>query len=180
MPSLGRAAEAEYEALRNEIVGRNEFRHRMVELTLVSAGVILSAGLSIDDLAQVMFVYPVVVFFLAASWAHHGVGVLLAGDYLRTAFEDRSGGPGWESSWRRHRLARPFSLLAVVSSSGVFLTVQILTWGIGVTRFRYRPSDWVLAALGAAAIVATVLLMRFYAGLQVSMGERNGPAADQG
>jgi hypothetical protein len=49
-----------------------------------------------------------------------------------------------------------------------------------VTRFRYRPSDWVLAGLGAAAIVAKVLLMRFYAGLQVSMGERNGPAADQG
>jgi hypothetical protein len=81
-----------------------------------------------------------------------------------------SGQSGWESAWRRHPLARPFSILAVLSPSGVFLTVQQLTWGLGLTQFQHRPQDWVLAAAGGAAIITTFTLMRYYARLQNSPG----------
>jgi len=73
----------EYEALRQEILTRNEFRQRTVELTLLSSGAILAAGLKIEDLGPLLLLYPVAVFFLAASWAHNGVGVLLAGSHIR-------------------------------------------------------------------------------------------------
>jgi hypothetical protein len=161
---------AEYEALRQEILTRNEFRQRTVELTLLSSGAILAAGLKIEDLGPLLLLYPLAVFFLAASWAHNGVGVLLAGSHIREQFERSSDDNGWESAWRSHPLARPFSILAVLSSSGVFLTVQLLTWGLGLTQFQYRPGDWVLAAAGGAAIVATFVLMRYYARLQQSPG----------
>ena len=120
---------AEYEALRQEILTRNEFRQRTVELTL-SVRAILAAGLKIEDLGPLLLLYPVAVFFLAACWAHNGVGVLLAGSHIREQFEGSSHGGGWESTWRSHPLALPFSILAVLSSSGVFLTVQLLTWGL--------------------------------------------------
>jgi hypothetical protein len=58
---------AEYEALRQEILTRNEFRQRTVELTLLSSGAILAAGLKIEDLGPLLLLYPVAVFFLAAS-----------------------------------------------------------------------------------------------------------------
>jgi hypothetical protein len=48
--------------------------------------------------------------------------------------------------------------------------VQLLTWGLGLTQFQQRPQDWVLAAAGGAAIIATFVLMRYYAGLQNSPG----------
>ena len=160
--------DAEYEALRQEILTRNEFRQRTVELTLLSAGAILAAGLKIEDLEPLLLLYPVAVLFLAASWAHNGVGVLLAGSYIREQFEVGTGRTGWESAWRNHPLARPFSILAVLSSSGVFLAVQLLTWGLGLTQFQHRPGDWVLAGVGGAAIVATFGLMRYYSGLQQS------------
>ena len=67
--------DAEYEAMRQEILTRNEFRQRTVELTLLSAGAILAAGLKIEDLEPLLLLYPVAVFFLAASWAPQGVAV---------------------------------------------------------------------------------------------------------
>ncbi len=161
---------AEYEALRQEILTRNEFRQRTVELTLLSSGAIFAAGLKIEDLGPLLLLYPVAVFFLAASWAHNGIGVLLAGSHIRAQFEGGSGQSGWESAWRNHPLARPFSILAVLSSSGVFVTVQLLTWGLGLTQFQHRPQDWMLAAAGGAAIIATFALMRYYARLQKSPG----------
>ena len=54
---------AEYEALRQEILTRNEFRQRTVELTLLSSGAILAAGLNIEDLGPLLLLYPVAVFF---------------------------------------------------------------------------------------------------------------------
>jgi hypothetical protein len=116
----GKYKTAEYEALRQEILTRNEFRQRTVELTLLSSGAILAAGLKIKDLGPLLLLYPVAVFFLAASWAHNGVGVLLAGSHIREQFEGGGDDNGWESAWRSHPLARPFSILAVLSSSGVF------------------------------------------------------------
>ena len=89
---------AEYEALRQEILTRNEFRQRTVELTLLSSGAILAAGLKIEDLGPLLLRYPVAVFFLAASWAHNGVGVLLAGSHIREQFEGSSDRSGWEST----------------------------------------------------------------------------------
>jgi hypothetical protein len=95
---------------------------------------------------------------------------LLAGSHIREQFEGSSDQGGWERTWRRHPLARPFSILAVLSSSGVFLTVQLLTWGLGLTQFQHRPGAWGLAVGGGAAIVATFVLMRYYARLQQSPG----------
>src|SRR5687768_16709224 len=108
---------AEYGVLRQEILARNEFRQRTVELTLLSSGAIFAAGLKIEDLGPLLLLYPMAVLFLAATWAHNGVGVLLAGIHIREQFEMGSGQSGWESAWRRHPLARPFSILAVLSSS---------------------------------------------------------------
>jgi hypothetical protein len=68
---------AEYEALRQEILTRNEFRQRTVELTLLSSGAILAAGLKIEDLGPLLLLYPVAVFFLAASWATTASGCSL-------------------------------------------------------------------------------------------------------
>jgi hypothetical protein len=42
--------------------------------------------------------------------------------------------------------------------------------GLGLTQFQHRTGDWVLAAAGGAAIVATFVLMRYYARLQQSPG----------
>ena len=46
----------------------------------------------------------------------------------------------------------------------------LLTWGLGLTQFQHRPQDWMLAAAGGAAIIATFALMRYYARLQKSPG----------
>ena len=158
--------DAEYAAVRQEILTRNEFRQRTVELTLGSAGAILAAGLTLTALAPLLLLYPVAIFFLAASWAHNGVGVLLAGSYLREHYEAKIGRPGWESQWWQAPLARPFSLLAVLSTSGVFVTVALLIWGLGLTQFQHRAGDWLLAAVGGLAIVATLALLGYYARLQ--------------
>ena len=59
---------AEYKALRDEILKRVEFRYQLLNITLISAGTLLGAGLNANS-APVLLVYPILAAFLAGGVA---------------------------------------------------------------------------------------------------------------
>src|SRR5215475_3476375 len=85
---------AEYKALRDEILKRVEFRYQLLNLTLISAGTLLGAGLNTNS-APVLLVYPIVGAFLAAGWAHNGEAITTMVKYVRDELEGAHTGLGW-------------------------------------------------------------------------------------
>ena len=61
----------EYATLRGELIKRVEFRQRLLEIAVVSAGVILALNLTWDQYPIILLAYPILVMFLGLGWMHH-------------------------------------------------------------------------------------------------------------
>src|SRR5512135_1535776 len=93
---------AEYKALRDEILNRIEFRYQLLNLTLISAGTLLAAGVHADVSAAVLLVYPILAAFLAAGWVHNGNAIVPLARYIRDELEGDHTGLGWERYLTTH------------------------------------------------------------------------------
>lgn len=103
--------EAEYEALREEILRRIELQYQLLNLALIIAGTLLTVSLGGGALADdarsnshrlLLLVCPPVEMFLALAWAAHNVQIAKAGIYIKYTFEV-GGAPGWETYWPQHK-----------------------------------------------------------------------------
>src|SRR5260370_8962433 len=112
---------AEYKALRDEILARLGVRYQLLNLTLISAGTLLGAGLSAKS-APFLLVYPILGLFLAAGWAHNGDAIVQMARYIRDELEATHPGLGWETYLETHPdWPFPSPWRAVYFSAGIFL-----------------------------------------------------------
>ena len=81
--------QAEYTALRNEVIRRIELGQRVLEITLVSAAAILTINLTGTEFARVLLAYPVLVMFLAFAGLHNALQVRILATYIMTEIEPR-------------------------------------------------------------------------------------------
>lgn len=152
--------QAEYKALRDEILKRLEFRNQIVIATLTLAGVALSFGLRLPAIA---FVVPVITTFLAAVWAQHDARIWEIGNYIRDHLEPRFQGLGWEV----YRQNRPYKAtrvlgirLAVLSAGGLFVAMQVVALIIGFSGFiGFTVFDWVLGAVASVFTLFTLAVL---------------------
>jgi hypothetical protein len=138
---------AEYAALRDECLKRLGMRHQTVNWTLIAGAGFLTLGLAKGVTGLVVLVFPILALFLAVLWAQNDVRIGELGDYIRTKIERRHPGLGWEEHLPRlyynqhEHLRERFGplRLAHVYAAGIFLTLQLLAWAIGLV--------WVLLGL---------------------------------
>ena len=155
---------AEYKALRDEILKRVEFRYQLLNLTLISAGTLLGAGLNTNS-APVLLVYPIVGAFLAAGWAHNGEAITTMVKYVREELEDAHTGLGWENYLLKHP-DRHFLYrgLGLIYAAGIFLTTQFIALMLGLIKATsapvdYQNTDLVLLVADVIAILCTIAVL---------------------
>lgn len=155
---------AEYKALRDEILKRVEFRYQLLNITLISAGTLLGAGLNANS-APVLLVYPIVAAFLAGGWAHNGEAIATMVKYVREELEESHTGLGWESYLLKHP-DRHFIYrgLGLIYAAGIFLTTQFIALILGLVKAGAAPVDYqnadnVLLAADVIAILCTVAVL---------------------
>jgi len=155
---------AEYKALRDEILKRVEFRYQLLNLTLISAGTLLGAGLNANS-APVLLVYPIVAAFLAAGWAHNGEAITSMVKYVREELEETHTGLGWETYLLKHP-DRHFIYrgLGLIYAAGIFLTTQFIALMLGLIKTTsapvdYQNTDLVLLVADVIAILCTIAVL---------------------
>lgn len=172
-------SEAEYAALRDEILKRIELQYQLLNLALIVAGTFLTISLSGGALTGaagsggprlLLLLCTPLEMFLALGWADHNVQIAKAGVYIRTHYDE-----GWETSWpqneglagpRKHAVRHLF--VGGIPAGGIFVCTQILTLLLAVTTFSdtdavaLRPG-WRLVSLwpGWYVIEGGAILLTF-------------------
>ena len=167
--------QAEYTALRSEVVKRLELGQRLLEITLVSAAAILTINLTGTEFARVLLAYPVLVMFLAFAGLHSGLQVRILATYIKTEIEPRfrwrhdgeDASVGYEA-WLVDTSPRQGQRLATLASISMFIGIQVLVFSLGVvdavTGTRVHPVDIVLIIVGVVVIVVTAAVLFGYLG----------------
>jgi hypothetical protein len=167
--------QAEYTALRSEIVKRLELGQRLLEITLVSAAAILAINLTGDEFARVLLAYPVLVMFLAFAGLHSALQLRILATYIKTEIEPRfrwrlageDAAVGYEA-WLVAHAPREEQRLGIFSSIFMFTGTQVLVFSLGVvgavTGTWVHPVDIVLIIVGVVVIVVTAAVLVGYLG----------------
>jgi hypothetical protein len=162
--------QAEYTALRSEIVKRVELGQRLLEITLVSAAAILTINLTGDEFARVLLAYPVLVMFLAFAGLRHALQLRLLAAYITTEIEPRfrwrhdgeDAAVGYEA-WLADTSPGTGQRLATLASIAMFLGIQVLVFAIGVvesvSRTRVQSVDLALIIVDVVVIVVTAAVL---------------------
>ena len=165
-----RMLEAEYNALRDEIVKRLEAEHRVINYALAAMATLttLSYSNQLQIPKAVLLLYPWFAFFLAAEWAFNNMRVCQIGAYLLQleqavgwSWQGLKG--GWEyylhqSTLNRHPLSK--SLTAVFIAYGVFPVTQAAAIVIAFrSSLQGSPEDLILGSLDALLVAFTILLI---------------------
>jgi hypothetical protein len=77
----------EYTTLSGELIKRVEFRQRLLEIAVVSAGAVLALNLTWDQYPLILLAYPILVMFLGLGWLHHDQRLQKLATYIRMQIE---------------------------------------------------------------------------------------------
>jgi hypothetical protein len=130
---------AEFNALRAEIIARQNSQQGLLSIQLTAAGALFSLALAGAGRAAVLLILPLVTYMLAGRHVSHSYACMSIGAYIRTELSDRiSGGLGWEA-WlqtrrtvpQRHRVANPLfisfpgiSALAIIGAASYLASLE--------------------------------------------------------
>lgn len=150
---------AEYAALRDEVLKRIEILHQLISLALIAVGTLLPLG--VQTSTTIIFAYPVVALFLAASWAHNNARIQQVGAYIRRHIEAEllSERMGWEHM-RRQLNDGQFGARNLLASRGIFVGTQLLAIFIGLLRSTFPVEDIVFLVIDGIAVAATLVVLQ--------------------
>ncbi|WP_414586875.1 hypothetical protein [Scytonema sp. PCC 10023] len=153
----------EYQALRNEILKRIEFRYQLINIILVVSGTFLSVGVQPNVSVSVLLVYPILALFLTSGWVYNGIILKRIGTYIRENIETNIPELRWESYLKERTIrlnsSSPFSLLGTLSTSGLVLTTQVLAIVIALLKFKFIITDIVFLICSIVAIILTLIII---------------------
>lgn len=162
MPEAASAgAEAEYSALREEVLKRIESRQQTVSLALTLAGAFLGLGWGAGSV--VILIYPLIALMLAVGWAQNEVFIKQINGYIHDHLEGQMGGVGFQrySNQRMSELrifGWPLEILAI---GGIFILTQLMAVGLGSYRMESSSIEWILLLLDVASIIGLGALMEY-------------------
>jgi hypothetical protein len=155
---------AEYNALRAELVNHIQYRYRFTEVTLVTTAAVLGIGLSSEDLAPILLVYPIFVAIMYVSWVSSGFVIIAIAGYIRERIEAEIPVMGWE-----HYVVapdKPWGFFGMFGTWGVvflFIVTETVAMVAGIFLAQktdsYSALEIGLTILGVVGIVATLTLV---------------------
>jgi hypothetical protein len=163
----------EYTALRGELIKRVEFRQRLLEIAVVSAGAILALNLAWDQYPLILVAYPIVVMFLGLGWMHHDQRLQKLATYIRMQIEpefqrqsNAAENPVGYETWLDQDRERQEGRIGGMSSIAVFLMSQLLVFAVGWasagSKIGESLAEAIAFSLGFSAIYVTAMLLLFY------------------
>lgn len=169
-PEVPKYLEAEYKALRDEIVKRIELRQHIVIAAVTIAGVFLGIGVQWNN-TMVVMIYPFIAAFLAVAWAHHDIDIGKLGKFIRVNME-KYGFPGWETEKlkqamdeARSRRGRFSWRRAPKSHCGILLSTQVIAIVIGTVAFITHPKPpatiLIFALLGVVDAISVIPVVKY-------------------
>jgi hypothetical protein len=95
---------AEFNALRAEIIARQNSQQGLLSIQLTATGAIFSLALSGAGHSAVLLVLPLITFMLSGRHVSHSYACLSIATYIRVELSDRvRDGLGWERWLQEHR-----------------------------------------------------------------------------
>jgi len=152
--------EAEYSALRDEVLKRVALRYQILRLAVITTGVILALGLRDDVSTKVLLLYPILALFLATDWIHNGTAINKIGTYIRNELE-----PYLHMRWEtvlQESDPPYFGKFDVISAAGLFLVTQGLSVGLALCEDKFVREESLLIAVSIFAILVTAVLLYKY------------------
>ncbi len=151
---------AEYNALRDEILKRSEFRNQIISFALIISGTILTIGLQPNSPPYILFVFPILGLFLAGMWKRNMVWGRRLSTYIQENVENKFNVTGWEAdASSRHKARFSFIMSTTFSAGGLFLGVGAITFILGLLKSTYAPIDIGLIAIDGVCLLATLLTL---------------------
>jgi type IV secretory pathway VirB2 component (pilin) len=143
----------EYASLRDETLRRVELQDRISNLSILTAGAVLTFGTA-NSLDVALSAYPIVVLFFASAHAYNSMMLITLGCYLRTKVEATSQGMGWADFLKeRYYAIENFERIA---KYGLFVGVPILLLIFQKVHASGSPTP-IDQAVFVAGCIATVL-----------------------
>ena len=147
--------EAEYTALRSELLKRIELRQHIILATLTIAGIFLGFGVKEKD-AFVTLVYPPLAAFLSLAWAQNDYRIGDLANYIRDHIEKTRQDLYWERYMQdiRGKGTRLTSLsFVILSSGGIFIFTQFMAIAIAILNYLIRKPSGFMSIERIAFIV---------------------------
>ncbi len=160
LPEASALLLAEYTTLIDEKLKRMEVQNQIVSLTVIIFGTILSFGLQVRS-ASVILLYPILAFFLMASWAHNGRRVGDIAIYIRDQIETKfeANHPGWEHRSRPHKkLPAGLNFLA---ARGIFIGTSLLTIVLAIPLDRADVINIILFAAAIVSVTCSIIVLNY-------------------
>ena len=151
--------QAEYSALRNEILKRIELRQQLIAILLTLAGVFLGVGVGTETVA---LIFPPLAAFLAFGWAQNDYRIRDLAKYIREKLESEATGLGYEtfvSQARKQSKGLGSWRFVVLSHGGTFLFTQLMAIGLEVVKGTFNPLEWVLITIDVLSIVIVIWII---------------------
>lgn len=160
-PPLG---EAQFNALRAEILQRAQFQQQLVNLSVIIAGTLLTVFFQFTGPSWILLIYPVLALFMALEWSFNNLRILQIGRYIREEIENKWAGAGWENHLRSpaSRSSLPW-LSGAVFAYGTFIGLPIVVVLLAVlNRFRWEGPEIIFLAVDAViSLVVIPVVVRY-------------------
>ena len=148
----------EYASLREETLKRVELQDRISNLTILTAGAVLTfATAGQADVA--LCAYPIVVLFLASSYAYNSMMLITLGCYIRDELEGDADSKGWATFLKGRYYA--IEHLERISKYGLFVAVPVLVLVFEWVRREtpFQTYEMVIFGAGCGSILLTLLVL---------------------
>jgi hypothetical protein len=154
----------QFRALRTEILLRIPLRSQLVAFAVTSFAAIIALTSSGTFPREVLFVYPIMAFFIAYEWMDHDLKIFGIASYIKQQIEPHFPTLRWEHHLDHMRKRRKLRT-SRVSAGGIFVCASLLSLGLALGDFvnlstRYGGWLWVPVGLDLMALVGCIIALR--------------------
>ena len=147
---------ARYTSLREEIQNRNSYAYQFISLHVTISAAIFTYGLQPSAAASVLFIIPIISMLLGTVVVHNWLAGRRLAESIRNDIEAKFNFVG--NTYESQKRLIP-GVLGLVGTGGVFLTLEILAFILGLIQVQhYTTLDVVLITSDILSILISLWL----------------------
>lgn len=149
----------EYSALREEIIKRVELEYQLINLSLVTFGVI--CGLSFQPQSSlIILLYPLLAAFIVAGWVNSDNSVQCIAKYIKSQIEVKLG--DGNTNWEHYIENQISNGLSALSVGGTFLGTSLFAIIVGIYLAHFDTTKILLLIVSGVSLIFSSVLLLWY------------------
>ena len=147
---------AKYTSLREELQNRNSNAYQLISLHLTISAAIFTYGLQPSAAASVLFIIPIISMLLGTVVVHNWMAGRQVAVSIKNDIEAEFNFVGNDHESQKRRIP---GLLGLVGVGGIFLTIEILAFILGLIQVQhYTTLDVVLITSNILSLLISLWL----------------------